>query len=70
MERRFVCLNFEKGSIAAYVSIAGNRPLRVMRLDGGSEAEMRAMAFEPAQLDEFRRVPTTFGADPSAPQAA
>jgi hypothetical protein len=64
MERRFISLDFEKGRLSAYVAIAGNRPLRVMTLDGGSGQAMRATEFDRQQLEDFRLTPTTFGRTP------
>ncbi len=70
MERRFVSFNFERGTISAYVAIAGNRPLRAHRLDCGSEEQMRLSAFTPAQIEDYRQNPTQFGRVPEGNAAA
>lgn len=65
MDRRFLSLDFEKGRLNAYVAIAGNRPLRVMTLDGGGEEAMRGTEFDRDQLEAFRLKPTEFGREPA-----
>jgi hypothetical protein len=64
MERRFVCINFERSAISAYVAVARNMPVRVMTL-GDPNYDMRAMQFDLAQLNGFRIAPTTFGESPT-----
>lgn len=60
MERRFVCLDFEKSSLSAYISVAGNKPVRLMKI--GDEAyDMREWLIDTEQLEEFRLSPLTFG---------
>jgi hypothetical protein len=62
MERRFVCLDFERSSLSAYVSVAGNPPVRVMQV-GDPSYDMRVMAIDEEQLEKFRLFPGTFGQD-------
>ena len=70
VERRFVSFNFERGTISAYVAIAGNRPLRVARLDCGTEEGMRQGDWGYQQIEDFRRDPTRFGRPPEGTTAA
>lgn len=59
-ERRFVCINFEQGTISAWVSVAGNKAIRAMKLGDGS-TNLREVELDFGQLSQFRLNPTTFG---------
>lgn len=59
MNKRFLCINFDKSTISAYAAIAGNHPLRVMTI-GEPSFDLREMEFDLIQLEQYRRSPTTF----------